>query len=114
MVELSKYEIQHVPRGNNKSKALADFVIEFSLHADIEIPLEYALYMDSVSNMERSGMGIVLEGPSNILIKKALKFEITSSNNQAEYEALIVKIVLAFKMGASKLKAKSYSQLVSN
>lgn len=57
---------------------------------------------------------IILEGLVDKLIKKALKFEFTANINQAEYKALISCMILALEMGASRLKAKSDSQLVSN
>jgi len=45
------------------------------------------------------------------LIEQALKFAFKASNNQAEYEALIVGMLLAKAMGARSLLAKSDSQL---
>ena len=57
---------------------------------------------------------IVLEGPGNILIEQALNFKFTVSNNQTEYEDLIARMILALEIGASKLKAKIDSQLISN
>lgn len=38
VVELSKYDIQYVLRGSIKYQTLADFVVEFSSHADKEMP----------------------------------------------------------------------------
>lgn len=64
--------------------------------------------------MKGSDAGIDLEGPSNIVIEQALKFECTANNNQAEYKALIANMILALEMGVTRLKAKSDSQLVAN
>lgn len=44
----------------------------------------------------------------------ALRFEFKASNNEAEYEALIAGLKLALKMGVTKLRAYSDSQLVVN
>ena len=60
---------------------LADFVAEFSLPADEEAPLEWTLSVDSASNMKGGGMGVILEGPGNLLITQALNFEFKASNN---------------------------------
>ena len=46
------------------------------------------------------------------MIKQSLKFEFKASNNQAEYEALIVGLQLAREMGANDLIVKSDSQLL--
>jgi len=54
-----------------------------------------------------------LEGPNGVLIEQALRFAFKASNNQAEYEALIVEMLLAKEMGAQSLLAKSDSQLVT-
>lgn len=56
----------------------------------------------------------MLEGPSDIVIEHALKFEFTTTNNQAEYEALIADMILALEMGAIILKSKSDSYLDAN
>lgn len=70
--------------------------------------------MDGASNIKRSGEGIILEGPCDMVIEQTLKFEFTTNNNHVEYEALIVGITIAFEMGATILKAKSDSQLIVN
>lgn len=64
--------------------------------------------------MKESDSRIILEGHIDILIEQALKFEFTRRNNQEDYEALIFGTLLTLEMGASKLKAKVYSQLVTN
>ena len=56
---------------------------------------------------------MVLEGPNSLLIEQALRFAFKASNNQAEYEALIARMILAKEMGARSLLAKSDSQLVT-
>lgn len=56
----------------------------------------------------------MLEGSGDILIEQALKFKFTTNNNQADYEALIVGIILALEMGSPRLKAKTDSYLVAN
>lgn len=70
--------------------------------------------MDGMSSAKWSSAWIVLEGPGNIVIEHALKFEFTASNNQAEYKALIIDMILALEMRATRLKAKNDSQLVAN
>lgn len=64
--------------------------------------------------MKESGADIIMEGPDDLLIDQELKFEFKSSSSQAEYEALIVGMVLDLEMGASRLKGKNNSQLAAN
>jgi len=54
-----------------------------------------------------------LEGPNRFLIEQALRFAFKISNNQAEYEALVVGMFLAKELGAQSLLVKSDSLLVA-
>lgn len=60
--------------------------------------------VDGASNIKWSDSKIVLEGPGNILIEHSFKFQFRTRNNQAEYESLIINMVLALEMGALRLK----------
>jgi len=53
-----------------------------------------------------------LEGPGEIFVEHALKFEFKTSNNQAEYEAIIVGLYLANELEVTKLICKTDSRLV--
>ncbi|XP_068474920.1 uncharacterized protein [Phaseolus vulgaris] len=71
------------------------------------------LFVDNSSNQQGSRAGVILEGPNGQLIEQALRFAFKASNNQAEYEALIVGMLLAKEMGTRGLLAKSDSLLVT-
>lgn len=70
--------------------------------------------MDNTSNIKGRGVGIVTEGPYNIIIEHALQSEFTASNNQAEYETLISIMILVLEIGAFRMKSKSDSQMTAN
>lgn len=72
------------------------------------------MLVDRASNVKGRGVRIVLEGSSDILIEQALKFKYREKNNQTEYEALIIDMILSLEMGAIRLKEKSDSELVVN
>lgn len=59
-------------------------MVEFKSSVEEGTPLEWVLFVDGSSNIKESGIGIILEGPVNILIEPSLKFEFTTSNKQAE------------------------------
>jgi len=69
--------------------------------------------VDEFSNQQGNGAGIILEGPNRLFIEKALTFAFKASNNQAEYEALVVGMLLAKELGAQSLLVKSDSLLVT-
>lgn len=72
------------------------------------------IYVDDASNIKGSDTRITLEGLGDILIEQTLKLEFIANNNQAEYEALIIGMILTFEMWVFRQRAKSDSQLVAN
>jgi len=78
-----------------------------------EANFRWMLSVDGSSNQQGSGAGVILEGPNGLLMELALRFAFKASNTQAEYEALIVGMLLAKEMGAQSLLAKSHSLLVT-
>lgn len=71
------------------------------------------MYVDEASNSKGSNVGVILEGLDNIFIKQSVKFDWKASNNQAEYEALIMFLKLAIKVGIKKFRCRSDSKLVT-
>jgi len=55
---------------------------------------------------------VQLEGPSEIIIEQAMKFEFKTSNNQAKYEVIIAGLHLAGKLEVTELIYKSDSRLM--
>ena len=53
-------------------------------------------------------------GPNKIQIRYAVKFKYNTTNNAAEYEALLTGLKLAIKVRAEHLKVYFDSQLVVN
>ena len=76
--------------------------------------LTWVLYVNGSSNKQGSGAGIILTTPEGIQLEYALRFRIPASNNEAEYEALLVGLQLAISIGAKKVQICSNSQLIVN
>ncbi|XP_068486933.1 uncharacterized protein [Phaseolus vulgaris] len=114
-VEISEFDIRYEPRGPIKGQVFADFVVELSSGAAPSEGLDFrwVLSVDGSSNQQGSGAGVILEGPNGVLIEQSLRFAFKASNNQAEYKALIVSMLLAREMGARSLLAKTDSLLVT-
>ncbi|XP_031264865.1 uncharacterized protein LOC116123206 [Pistacia vera] len=124
-VELSKFDISYQPRTAVKSQALADFVADFTpsttTQAERELlcmnsapPSKWTLLVDGSSNVNGSGLGIVLIAPEGDIVQRAIRCGFKCTNNKAEYEALIAGLSLAREIGAKRLEVKSNSQLVVN
>ena len=114
-IELSEFAVQYEPRGPIKGQIYADFVVELSSAAVHQegAGFRWVLFVDGSSNQQGGGVSVILEEPNGLLIEQALRFAFKASNNQKEYEALIVGMLLAKKMGAKGLLAKSDSLLVT-
>jgi len=107
-IELSEFNIRYEPHGPIKAQCLLDFVNDLQ-----QTPTEdqWTLHVDGSSNPKGVGAGIVLEGSNDILIEKSLHFAFKTSNNQAEYEAILASLFLARKVGIKTLTCKTDSKL---
>ena len=72
----------------------------------------WKLSIDGAANAQGSGAGLILTSPEGIDIEYALRFGFQASNNEAEYEAVIVGLNLAHSMEVDQLEVCSDSQLV--
>ena len=54
-------------------------------------------------------MGLILISPDGIDVEYAVRFEFQASNNEVEYEAVIVRLNLAHSMEADQLEICSDS-----
>ena len=94
-----------------KAQFLTDFLTELPPIA--EEKTFWLLSVDGSSNKKGSGVGIILEGPGEVAVVQSIRFEFDTSNNQAEYEALISGLRLARDLGVRNLKCQTDSQLVA-
>ncbi|XP_058223094.1 uncharacterized protein LOC131332813 [Rhododendron vialii] len=77
-----------------------------------EEPKPWVLQVDGSTTKDASGAGLILTSPKGQRLSYALRFEFKTTNNETEYEALVVGLELASAIGASHVLAKSDSQLV--
>jgi len=87
-IELSEFGLLYEARGSMKAQFLAEFLTELPPVA--EEKTVWLLSVDGSSNKRGSGADIILEGPGEVAVEQSIRFGFDTSNNQAEYEALIV------------------------
>ncbi|XP_057432272.1 uncharacterized protein LOC130725025 [Lotus japonicus] len=85
-------------RGTMSAQSLVDFVVELTSDSGELVSTQWTLFVDGSSNSSGSGAGVTLEGPEEFALEQSLKFEFQATNNQAEYEALIVGLKLAIDL----------------
>lgn len=72
------------------------------------------MYTDGAASKEGSGACVILTSQEGEEITYALRFEFHTSNNKAEYEALLAGLRLAKQMGAEAIVALTDSRLAAN
>ena len=60
----------------------------------LQEPLLWKVYVDGAANQRGSGVGLVLVSPKKITIEKSLRLGFLATNNEDEYEALLVGIAM--------------------
>ena len=57
-------------------------------------------------------MGLVIISPEKIIIEKSLRLGFSTTNNEAEYEALLVVMTMVQRMGGKVVEVFANSRLV--
>ena len=100
-IELSTLGIKYKPRLAIKGQALADFIAECSYQETMAPTLGvWEVYTDGSATVSGSGSEIVLVSQEKTEIKYALRFEFLTTNNEAEYEAVLAGLEMAKAAGA--------------
>ena len=115
-IELSEFDIQYRPRTAIKGLVVVDFIVEFILMdgQGVEMILQWNIYTEGSSNRQAGGAGVVLFSLEKDKIECMIRLEFHSTNNEAEYKALIVGIDLVRAAEAKKMVIHSDSQIVTS
>ena len=99
-IELGKFNVKCRPQTAIKAQALANFIAEFTLGVENnEDEAWWKIKVDGSSNKD-AGVKVVLESPEKDVIQYAIQLQFPSTNNDAEYEALLTGLKLAKSIGA--------------
>ena len=122
---LMEFNLKYVPQKAVKGQAIADFLTS---HPSLEINEEtealveameisfkpWTLLFDGSRTQEVSGCGIIIISPQEVKTELSFQFDFKCTNNEAEYEALIIGLEILREMGARNVKVIGDSQLVIN
>ncbi|KAL0310200.1 UNVERIFIED_CONTAM: hypothetical protein Scaly_2951100 [Sesamum calycinum] len=97
-----------------KAQALADFVSKLTRTIQEEVPEErpWLLHVNESSTTQWSGVGVVITSPQGEDMEFEIKFDFKASNNEAEYETLVLDMWMAQDTSALHLLDYSDSQLI--
>ena len=109
---LGVFDIKYMPRTFVKGQVLADLVAEFvELLEEAEVKqygmdeksiglistqdsLSWKVYVDRAANQRGAWVGLVLVSPEKITIEKSLRLGFLATNNEEEYETLLMGMVI--------------------
>ena len=127
---LGAFDIKYMPRTSVKGQVLADLVAEFAKcpeevnmkqdHMDeksvglisTQGGSSWRVYVDGAANQRGVGLGLVLISPEEVIIEKSLRLGFLATNNEVEYEALLMGMSMVQKMGGKIVELFSDSRLV--
>ncbi|XP_040998180.1 uncharacterized protein LOC121244225 [Juglans microcarpa x Juglans regia] len=115
-IELSEFEIKYLPRTSIKGLVLVDFVAEFSnFPEDVIVAPQgksWQVYLNGSSCRTGGKAGVHIVTSSGERFDYALKLGFKVTNNEAEYEALLLGLTISRSLGATEVKVKADSQIV--
>ena len=62
------------------------------------------MYVDKASNQKGSRVELVLISPGKVIVEKSLRLDFLATNNEAEYEALMMGMAVVQRMGGKLVK----------
>jgi ribonuclease HI len=116
-LELMGQGISYAPRTAIKSQVLADFIAEWT---ETQLPSgaideEYWTMHFDGSMMKRGAvLGLVFISPLGVCTRYVIRIHFPTSNNVAEYEALLNGLRIAIELGIRRLEVRGNSQLIVN
>nr|ABA97615.1 retrotransposon protein, putative, unclassified [Oryza sativa Japonica Group] len=114
--ELSPFDLHFVARTAVKSQVLTDFVAEWTpVFASEPEPVEQPWVMCSDGSWSHKGAGIaaILISPNRIPVWYAARLQFNTTNNAAEYEAILLGLRKAKALGVQRLLIRTDSKLVA-
>ncbi|KAG9458315.1 hypothetical protein H6P81_002823 [Aristolochia fimbriata] len=123
---LSKFEIDFVPQRAIKGQALANFLADHPIPTEWEISEEFPdeeiflveilppweMYFDGAARRSGAGAGVLFISPNKDLLPYSFVLTQTCSNNEAEYQAILLGLGMAVEMKLQQLHIYDDSALV--
>ena len=108
---MSKFTLVYFPHKSVKGQALTNFMADHSsiasqLENDVELGIyeverwSWILKFDGSSTEKSAGDGIVIISPKGIKTTLSFNLAFKCTNNQVEYEALVISFEILIELGA--------------
>ena len=115
-IELSEFDVQYRPCTAIKGQVVTDFILKFSNMEGqgVGVCPQWSIHTDELSNRQTSRASIVLHSLEGDEIECMVRLDFPTTNNEAEYEALIVGLDLTKATGATNVVVYCDSQVVTS
>ncbi|GKV39527.1 hypothetical protein SLEP1_g47285 [Rubroshorea leprosula] len=120
---LSEFNLKYIPQKVVKRQVLADFLADhpcLEVEADEEKGINlfsislvpWKLIFDGSSTDSMSGAGIIIISPTGLKTQMSFQLDFNCTNNQAEYEALIIGLEVLVELKVPMVEIIGDSQLI--
>ena len=106
MAEFTEPPIEGLESAETMDEKLVGMISQYRL-------LAWEVYVDRASNQKGLGIGLVLISPEKVIIEKSLRLDFLATNNEAEYEVLLIGMAMVQRMGGKSVKVFSDSRLIA-
>jgi hypothetical protein len=114
--ELASFDIDYKPRTAIKSQALAEFMADWKEAQEITLipePKQWVIHFDGSKLLHGSGAGVTLKSPKGDELSYVLQIHFPTTNNIAEYEALLHRLCITKEISVQHIMCCGDSDLVA-
>ena len=105
MAEFTEPPVEELKPAENKDGKLVGMISQHGFSP-------WEVYVDGASNQKGFGVGLVLISPEKVIVEKSLRLDFLATNNEVEYETLMMGMAMVQSMGEKSVKVFSDSSLV--
>ena len=87
VAEFTEPPIEELESVGNMDEKLVGTISQYRLPT-------WEIYVNGASNQKGSGIGLVLISPENVIIEKSLRLDFSATNNEVEYEVLVIGMAM--------------------
>ena len=115
-IELSDFDIQYRPRTVIKGQVVADFIAKYTQleGKGAEVLRQRSIHTNGSLNQHTGGADVVIQTPEGDKIECMIRLDFPTTNNETEYEALVVGSDLAKAVGAENMVVHCDSQVITS
>jgi hypothetical protein len=115
---LIEYDLSYEPLKSMKDQIVADFIVGHSIDQNSNESCNlvsirpWKVFFDGSACREGQGVGVILASPRGVVFEQSIRSEYFCTNNQVEYEVILLGLQILSSMGVKNVEAFGDSLLV--